>query len=84
MTLIDICFVLLTLSLAAAAFRLCAGPTMADRVLAIDLMAVVVAAAVLVHAVSARRVVFLDVVVVLGVIVFFGTVAVAGALRGKS
>jgi len=72
-----ICFALLAIALALTAYRLFVGPTAADRILAIDLLAVITAAAVLVYVLISRERVFLDVVVVLGVIVFFGTVALA-------
>lgn len=74
------CYPLLTISLALAAWRLFRGPTAADRILAIDLLAVITAAAVLLHGIQSDEPVFLDVVVVLGVIVFFGTVALARTL----
>ena len=75
-----ICYSLLTASLAMTGFRLFKGPTAADRILAIDLLAVVTAAAVVVHSIDNGTPVFLDVIVVLGVIVFFGTVALARTL----
>lgn len=78
MTIIfQICFVLLAISLVLTAYRLFKGPTAADRVLAIDLLAVITASAVLLHVLESGERVYLDVVVVLGVIVFFGTVALA-------
>lgn len=64
-------------ALVLAGVRLFRGPTAADRILAIDLLAVITAAAVVLHAMAEGEPVFLDVVVVLGVIVFFGTVALA-------
>lgn len=75
-----ICHILLTLALAMTALRLFKGPTAADRILAIDLLAVITAAAVVLHAIDTGTPVFVDVVVVLGVIVFFGTVALARTL----
>ncbi len=75
------CYLMLAISLGMAAFRLFLGATAADRVLAIDLLAVITAAAVLLHAIVRDSPVFLDVVVVLGVIVFFGTVALARILE---
>lgn len=72
-----ICFTLLAIALALTAYRLFVGPTAADRILAIDLLAVITAASVLVYVLLSGEQVFLDVVVVLGVIVFFGTVALA-------
>lgn len=71
------CFVLLGLSLTLIAYRLFRGPTPADRVLALDLLAVCAAAAILIYAVAGKEPVFIDVVVVLGAIIFFGTVALA-------
>ncbi len=76
-----LCHILLTLSMALTAWRLFRGPTAADRILAIDLLAVVTASAMLMHAIHTGTSVFVDAVVVLGVIVFFGTVALAGTLN---
>lgn len=73
----QICFACLAVALVLTAFRLFRGPSAADRILAIDLLAVTTAAAVLLYVVFSGVQVFLDVVVVLGVIVFFGTVALA-------
>jgi multicomponent Na+:H+ antiporter subunit F len=72
-----ICFLLLTVALALAAYRLFTGPSSVDRILAIDLLAVTAAAGVLVYALSSKQAVFVDVVVVFGIIIFFGTVALA-------
>ena len=71
------CQLLLAVSLVFSAWRLFRGPTAADRILAIDLLAAVTAVAVLIHAIKTGADVYLDIVVVLGVIVFFGTVALA-------
>jgi multisubunit Na+/H+ antiporter MnhF subunit len=75
-----LCYLLLAVSLLLTAWRLFRGPTAADRILAIDLLAVVTGAAILLHAIVKDSPVFVDVVVVLGVIVFFGTVALARTL----
>jgi multisubunit Na+/H+ antiporter MnhF subunit len=74
------CYPLLAISLALAAWRLFRGPTAADRILAIDLLSVITASAVLLHAIESDEPVYLDVVMVIGVIVFFGTVALARTL----
>lgn len=71
------CQFLLAVSIAFSAWRLFRGPTAADRILAIDLLAAITACAVLIHAIKTGSDVYLDIVVVLGVIVFFGTVALA-------
>lgn len=75
-----ICYPLLTIALCLAAWRLFRGPTAADRILAIDLLAVITASAGLMHGIHSEEPVYLDVVLVLGVIVFFGTVALARTL----
>ena len=79
--LFTICHILLTISLVMTAWRLFKGPTAADRILAIDLLAVITASAVVLHAIDTGQPVFLDVIVVLGVIVFFGTVALGRTLK---
>ncbi|MEY4243734.1 MAG: hypothetical protein RLZZ245_1319 [Verrucomicrobiota bacterium] len=73
----QICFVFLSVALGLTAFRLFRGRSAADRILAVDLLAVITGAAVLLHTIVSGELVFLDVIVVLGVIVFFGTVALA-------
>lgn len=80
--IILICYSLLTASLAMTGLRLFKGPTAADRILSIDLLAVVTAAGVVLHCIDTSTPVYLDVIVVLGVIVFFGTVALARTLTG--
>lgn len=74
------CFLMLALALAIAAVRLFRGPTPGDRIIAVDLIAAIVAAAILVHAIRNGSPVFVDVVMVLGLVVFFGTVALARML----
>jgi multicomponent Na+:H+ antiporter subunit F len=76
----SICFIFLTVALALCAYRLFRGPTAADRILALDLLAVIAAAGVLLYILTSGQKVFLDVLVVFGVIVFFGTVALARSI----
>jgi multicomponent Na+:H+ antiporter subunit F len=61
-------------------WRFWRGPTDADRVLAIDLAAVVVASAMIMNIVSSGQEVFLDTILLLGAVLFFSTVAFARAL----
>ncbi len=79
----SLCFISLAAALVLTAFRLFRGPSAADRILAIDLLAVITAAAVLLYVLVSGEQVFLDVVVVLGVIVFFGTVALARTISRR-
>jgi multicomponent Na+:H+ antiporter subunit F len=70
---------LTTLALAAAlAFiRLVRGPTLPDRVIAIDLMGVLIVCLLVVVAASTGQQAFLDVAIVIALISFVGTVAYA-------
>jgi multicomponent Na+:H+ antiporter subunit F len=61
-------------------WRFWRGPTDADRVLSIDLAAVVVASAMIMNIVSSGQEVFLDTILLLGAVLFFSTVAFARAL----
>jgi multisubunit Na+/H+ antiporter MnhF subunit len=76
----SICFIFLTVALALTAYRLFRGPSAADRILALDLLAVITAAGVLIYIITTGQQVFLDVLVVFGLIVFFGTVALAHSI----
>jgi multicomponent Na+:H+ antiporter subunit F len=76
-----LCFILLAVSILIAGYRLFRGPTAADRILAVDLLAVIVGAAVIIHSITSGQRVYMDVVVALGVIVFFGTVALAQTIH---
>jgi len=57
--------------------RLIRGPNLPDRVMALDLISMLLAGAVLVHAVSSGEAVYLDVVVIISLVVFFATVSFA-------
>jgi multicomponent Na+:H+ antiporter subunit F len=70
---------LTTLALAAilAFIRLVRGPTLPDRVIAIDLMGVLIVCLLVVVAASTAQQAFLDVAMVVALISFVGTVAYA-------
>lgn len=67
-----------------AFLRLLRGPSLPDRVVALDLMSVLVVGWIAVHTVRTGQTVYLDVAIVLGLIAFLGTVAFARyiTLRG--
>lgn len=76
---------LLALAAALAFVRLARGPTLADRVIALDLIATVAAAIAAVFTVSTGESVFLRITVVATLIAFLGTVAMAAFIeRGPS
>jgi multicomponent Na+:H+ antiporter subunit F len=81
-----ICFVLLTVSGALCLGRVLAGPTLADRILALDCLLIIVVVGVGVDAAVTGRGIYLDVLLVVALVAFIGTTAVARFLerRGES
>jgi multicomponent Na+:H+ antiporter subunit F len=74
---ISISFVMVMLSLAVAFIRLAKGPTLADRVVALDMMTVSIIAVCGVAAVATGVNALLDVALVLALVGFLATVALA-------
>jgi multicomponent Na+:H+ antiporter subunit F len=74
---------LLGLVMVLAFVRLALGPSLPDRVVALDFMAVVAVAMSGVWAIATDNPVFLDVAMVLAVISFVGTVAFARYLERR-
>ncbi len=70
-------FVMVMLSLAIAFIRLAKGPTLADRVVALDMMTVSIIAVCGVVAVATGVYAMLDVALVLALVGFLATVALA-------
>ncbi len=71
----------LVLALALSAVRLLRGPSLADRVVALDLMTTLAVGIAAVAAIVADQAVFLDVALVLALVAFLGTVAFARYLE---
>lgn len=73
--------------LAIAAFlalaRLVRGPTLADRVVALDLMAILIVGMIGVYDVASDQPVLLDVATVLALVGFLGTVAFAKSIEKR-
>lgn len=72
---------ILVASLVLAAIRVIRGPSLPDRVIALDLIGVLSLAIVLVLTVRTREPVYLDVAIVFGIVAFMGTVAFARYLE---
>jgi multicomponent Na+:H+ antiporter subunit F len=68
---------LLVLSGGLAAVRLLRGPTLPDRVVALDLIGAVCIGIIAAYAEAFNQPAFLDVAIAVGLITFMGTVAVA-------
>ncbi len=70
-------FALLSTAMVLALFRLVRGPTLPDRVVALDLTATIVISFIAVYSVATEQPLFLDLAMVSALIVFIATVAFA-------
>ena len=68
---------LLSLSLLISLMRVIMGPSLPDRVVALDLVAFIVIAMIATYSISSGHPVYLDVAVVLALVAFLGTIAFA-------
>jgi multicomponent Na+:H+ antiporter subunit F len=78
---LSIVFTFLSLALLFAVYRFLKGPDIADRVVALDLIAMILAAFVVAYSILVNEPLYMDVVVVMALITFFGTVAFARYLE---
>lgn len=74
---LDWALVLLGIGMLCALARLLLGPTLADRVIALDMFAILVVAVISVDAIATGRSLFLRAGIVLALVAFMGTVAFA-------
>jgi multicomponent Na+:H+ antiporter subunit F len=82
--LIDPLLAILGLALLLAFIRLVRGPTLPDRVVALDLMAVLAVAIITLYAIATNERILLDAAIVLALITFLGTVAFARYVERRS
>ncbi len=74
---VDAAFVMVMLSVGLGFVRLAKGPTLADRVVALDMMTVIIVAFCGLYAIYSDVPAFLDVGIVLALVGFLATVALA-------
>jgi multicomponent Na+:H+ antiporter subunit F len=74
---------LLVLAMFLSFIRLVRGPSLPDRVVALDLITVQIAAMLAVETIATGQSVFLDAAIVLALIAFLGTVAFARYLERR-
>lgn len=74
---IDISFVLVMLGVAFAFVRLILGPSLPDRVVALDMMTVLIVSFCGLYAILSEDKAFIDVAIVLALVGFLATVALA-------
>lgn len=75
--LINFIYLLLGIALFLALGRLVRGPSLPDRVVALDLIAALTVGIIGTYSIGTNQQVFLDVAIVLALIAFLGTVAFA-------
>lgn len=80
---IIITFSFLLASLVLAFIRLLRGPSINDRIAAMDVIAVIIMAFVLVYSVLINKAIYLDLPVIISLISFIGTVAVSTYLKHR-
>jgi multisubunit Na+/H+ antiporter MnhF subunit len=77
----EIALGLLSVAILLASWRLLRGPSLADRVVALDAIAAAIVAAAVVLAVRTGQPVFVDVALAVALVAFLGTVALARAVE---
>jgi multicomponent Na+:H+ antiporter subunit F len=80
----DVVFAILIVGVFLAFIRLARGPSLPDRVVALDLITVQAAAILAVDTIATGHSVFLDAAIVLALISFLGTVAFARYLERRA
>lgn len=78
-----ICFALLLLGFTLSFARLVKGPSVNDRIAAMDLIASIVIGFTLVYSVFIQEEMYIDIVIVISLISFVGTVAISTYLKVK-
>jgi multicomponent Na+:H+ antiporter subunit F len=75
--MITVAYLFLGIALAMVAVRLFIGPTLSDRVVALDMLSFVAVGVIAVYTLATGSAVMLDAALVLALIAFLGTVAFA-------
>ena len=83
LTVTNLVFGVLVLSMFLSFIRLVRGPSLPDRVVALDLITVQIAAMLAVDTIATGQTVFLDAAIVLALIAFLSTVAFARYLERR-
>lgn len=73
--------VLFSLTIAIAVFRIIRGPSMPDRVLALDVIGVNLIASIAVISIILNTKAFLEAILILGILSFIGTIAFSKSIE---
>ncbi len=74
---LSVCLCLIVCSILAALYRVMKGPSMPDRVMALDNIGVNLLAGVAILSIYLRTHAFLDIILLIGILSFVGTIAFA-------
>ncbi|MFD1207183.1 MULTISPECIES: Na(+)/H(+) antiporter subunit F1 [Sporosarcina] len=74
-TMLTIALILFSITIAIAVVRIILGPSMPDRVIALDMIGVNLIAMIAVISVIMKTKAFLEVILILGILSFIGTIA---------
>lgn len=78
-----IAFILLLLSMMISIYRLIIGPTVYDRIVALDFISSIVMGFILLYSIIVNRALYFDVVIIISLISFIGTVSISTYLKIK-
>ncbi|MEJ2637364.1 MAG: monovalent cation/H+ antiporter complex subunit F [Calditrichia bacterium] len=81
-TLINIAGIIALLGVIIAGIRFVVGPTGADRAVALDTLTIISISLIVMVALFAGRVIYLDVAMVYGLLSFIGVISIARYLEG--
>lgn len=74
-TILTISLVLFGLSIVITFIRIVIGPTLPDRIIALDVVGVLLISAIAIISILTQTLVFFDVILVLGILAFISTIA---------
>ena len=80
---ISISFLLLLAALVVAVIRLLIGPSANDRIAAMDVIASIIMAFIIVYSIFINNAMYFDIPVIISLISFIGTVAISTYLKQK-
>ncbi|HEX5564264.1 MAG TPA: Na(+)/H(+) antiporter subunit F1 [Sporosarcina sp.] len=80
-TMITISLVLFSITISIAVLRIILGPSMPDRVIALDMIGVNLIAMIAVVSILLKTKAFLEVILILGILSFIGTIAFSKAIE---
>ncbi|MCF6297781.1 MAG: monovalent cation/H+ antiporter complex subunit F [Flavobacteriaceae bacterium] len=76
-------FAMLLLAFGLSFIRMIKGPTVSDRIVAMDLIASITMGFILVYSVLINKAMYFDIVIIISLVSFIGTVAISTYLKQK-